>query len=88
MYRYADSILLQDGIKYRDIQEDSAKGKQYIEAIKEEALARLGYFLKPSELFSEVAKRKAVTRRGKTISFWKIWVKSDQHRTEYDGYSQ
>ncbi|MEK7719166.1 MAG: type I restriction-modification system subunit M, partial [Bacteroidota bacterium] len=57
MYRYADSILLQDGIKYRDIQEDSAKGKQYIEAIKEEALARLGYFLKPSELFSEVAKR-------------------------------
>jgi len=57
MYRYADSILLQDGIKYRDIQENSAKGKQYIEAIKEEALARLGYFLKPSELFSEVAKR-------------------------------
>ena len=57
MYRYADSILLQDGIKYRDIQENSTKGKQYIEAIKEEALARLGYFLKPSELFSEVAKR-------------------------------
>ncbi len=57
MYRYADSILLQDGIKYRDIEENSAKGKQYIEAIKEEALARLGYFLKPSELFSEVAKR-------------------------------
>lgn len=57
MYRYADSILLQDGIKYRDIQENSAKGQQYIEAIKEEALARLGYFLKPSELFSEVAKR-------------------------------
>lgn len=57
MYRYADSILLQDGIKYREIQENSVKGKQYIEAIKEEALARLGYFLKPSELFSEVAKR-------------------------------
>ncbi|HEY5510065.1 MAG TPA: type I restriction-modification system subunit M N-terminal domain-containing protein, partial [Prolixibacteraceae bacterium] len=57
MYRYADSILLQDGIKYRDIKEHSSKGKQYIEAIKEESLARLGYFLKPSELFSEVAKR-------------------------------
>jgi len=57
MYRYADSILLQDGIKYRDIKENTTKGKQYIEAIKEEALARLGYFLKPSELFSEVAKR-------------------------------
>lgn len=57
MYRYADSILLQDGIKYRDIKENTAKGKEYIEAIKEEALGRLGYFLKPSELFSEVAKR-------------------------------
>src|SRR5512133_2395240 len=57
MYRYADSILLQDGIKYRDIKEHTAKGKEYIEAIKEESLARLGYFLKPSELFSEVAKR-------------------------------
>lgn len=57
MYRYADSILKQDGIRYQDIKEDTAKGKQYIEAIKEESLATLGYFLRPSELFSEVAKR-------------------------------
>ncbi|MCB8999641.1 MAG: type I restriction-modification system subunit M [Bacteroidales bacterium] len=57
MYRYADSILKQDGIKYRDIKEDTSKGKQYIEAIKEESLATLGYFLRPAELFSEVAKR-------------------------------
>ena len=57
MYRYADSILKQDGIKYSEIKENTAKGKEYIEAIKEEALAKLGYFLKPSELFSEVARR-------------------------------
>jgi type I restriction enzyme M protein len=57
MFRYADSILKQDGIKYKDIKENTTKGKEYIEAIKEEALAKLGYFLKPSELFSEVAKR-------------------------------
>lgn len=54
---YADSILKQDKIKYRDIQEKSKQGKEYIEAIKEEALEKLGYFLKPSELFSEVARR-------------------------------
>lgn len=54
---YADSILKQDKIKYRDIQEKSRQGKEYIEAIKEEALEKLGYFLKPSELFSEVARR-------------------------------
>lgn len=55
--RYADSILKQDGILYKDIKEDTTKGKEYIEAIKEESLATLGYFLKPSELFSEIAKR-------------------------------
>lgn len=30
---------------------------EYIEAIREEALETLGYFLKPSELFSEITKR-------------------------------
>ena len=54
---YANSILKQDKIKYHDIQENTPKGKEYIEAIKEEALEKLGYFLKPSELFGEVAKR-------------------------------
>jgi type I restriction enzyme M protein len=54
---YANSILKQDKITYRAIQENTIQGKEYIEAIKEEALEKLGYFLKPSELFSEVAKR-------------------------------
>lgn len=57
MHNYADAILQHDGIKYIDIKEDSATGKEYIEAIREESLEKLGYFLKPSELFSEVAKR-------------------------------
>src|SRR5690606_10255364 len=54
---YANSILQQDNIQFRDIQENSPKGQEYIEAIREEALETLGYFLKPSELFSEIAKR-------------------------------
>ena len=54
---YANSILKQDKLKFRDIQENTKQGKEYIEAIKEEALEKLGYFLKPSELFGEVAKR-------------------------------
>jgi type I restriction enzyme M protein len=57
MEMYANSILKTDGIKYKEIKEETAKGKEYIEAIKEEALEKLGYFLKPSELFSEVARR-------------------------------
>jgi len=57
MWRYADSILKQDGLRYFNIDENSTDGKEIIEAIKEESLDKLGYFLKPSELFSEVAKR-------------------------------
>lgn len=54
---YANDILKQDKLSYRDIKEKTEQGKEYIEAIKEESLEKLGYFLKPSELFSEVAKR-------------------------------
>jgi type I restriction enzyme M protein len=50
---YADSILKPDGIKYKEIDENSGQGKAYIDAIREESLEKLGYFLKPSELFSE-----------------------------------
>lgn len=55
MELYADSILEQDGLKFREINENSADGKEYIEAIREEALDKLGYFLKPIELFCEIA---------------------------------
>ena len=54
---YANSILEEDKIQFRNIDENTAKGIEYIEAIREEALETLGYFLKPSELFSEIAKR-------------------------------
>lgn len=54
---YANSILKQDKFNYRDIEENTKKGKTYIDAIREESLEKLGYFLKPSELFGEVAKR-------------------------------
>ena len=54
---YANNILKPDGIKFIEIDENKKEGKEYVAAIREEALEKLGYFLKPSELFSEVAKR-------------------------------
>lgn len=57
MHLYANKLLKEDGLKYEDIDENSAEGKEYLEAINEEAVLQLGYFLKPSELFHEVAKR-------------------------------
>lgn len=57
MHLYADEILEPDRIKYVDIDENSGEGQEFLEAIQEESVLKLGYFLKPSELFSEIAKR-------------------------------
>lgn len=54
---FANSILEQDNIQFRNITENTKVGQEYIEAIKEESLENLGYFLKPAELFGEIAKR-------------------------------
>jgi type I restriction enzyme M protein len=57
MLIYANKILDEDGITYQSINESSTEGKEYLQAIHDEAINKLGYFLKPSELFSEVARR-------------------------------
>lgn len=54
---FADEILKQDKVKFNEITSKTENGKEFIEAIKEEALEKLGYFLRPEELFTEVAKR-------------------------------
>ncbi len=57
MELYANEILKEDKVQYLNISEDSKNGQDYLEAIKEESLEKLGYFLRPSELFGQVAKR-------------------------------
>ncbi|RCJ38143.1 type I restriction-modification system subunit M [Nostoc punctiforme NIES-2108] len=54
---YANEILAEDKIDFLELDESSEEGQEYLEAIKEESIAELGYFLKPSELFSSLAKR-------------------------------
>lgn len=56
MELYANEILAPDKMKFRDL-EGHAQEEAYITAVKDAALDRLGYFLLPSELFSELAKR-------------------------------
>jgi type I restriction enzyme M protein len=57
MELYANDILKEDKINYLSISENSTEGIEYLEAIREESLEKLGYFLKPSELFKMVAVR-------------------------------
>ncbi|MFK5923793.1 MAG: type I restriction-modification system subunit M [Verrucomicrobiota bacterium] len=57
MHRFADEILKHDGIQFDKIDEASADGQEILAAIEEESVGRLGYFLKPSELFHKIAER-------------------------------
>ena len=57
MHRYANNILKEDGIDFLNIDETSDGGKEMLEALREESVAQLGYFLKPAELFSTLAER-------------------------------
>jgi type I restriction enzyme M protein len=54
---YANEILLEDNIDFLEIDENSEAGQEYLKAIQEESIAELGYFLKPSELFSSIVER-------------------------------
>lgn len=57
MELFANDILKQDGIAFRSLTATDSQTLEIVEAVKEESLERLGYFLKPDELFSEVVKR-------------------------------
>lgn len=56
MELYANVILKPDGLTYHEI-ESNPKAEILLKEISYLALDKLGYFLKPSELFSELARR-------------------------------
>ena len=51
METYANELLKQDGVSYLDV------SSEYLDTIKDESIEKLGYFLKPEELFSQIAIR-------------------------------
>jgi type I restriction enzyme M protein len=56
MELYATKALKPDGITFAEV-EGHAQEAELIDALRDAALDKLGYFLLPSELFSELAKR-------------------------------
>lgn len=59
LHEFANTILAEDGIDFIAIDETTEDGQEMLKAISEESIEELGYFLKPSELFSSIAKRGA-----------------------------
>jgi len=59
MHSYADGILGGDGLAYTDIVEGTSRGEEFLSAVRDASLEALGYFLRPSELFTAIARRGA-----------------------------
>ncbi len=66
MNTYANDILKPDKLTYDEI-ETHKESKIYLAEIKAQALNKLGYFLKPSELFGELARRGNAEGKSKFI---------------------
>ena len=58
---YANNLLKEDNLLYKDIDENSSDGKEYLEAVEEESIETLGYYLKPSQLFSSIASKNKIS---------------------------
>lgn len=87
MELFANAILKQDKLKFRNLTGSDENTLEIIEAVKEEALDKLGYFLKPDELFSEVAKRGNSDIEGISNFILEDLQKNlNQHSTQYYGY--
>ena len=56
MELYGNKILKPDGLTFAEVEGHEQEGELLV-AIKDATLDKLGYFLKPSELFSELARR-------------------------------
>ena len=59
LHIYADGILKGDGRTFADLDEATDADREILTAVEDNALEALGYYLRPSELFSSVAKRGA-----------------------------
>ena len=59
IHLFADEILKHDGLRFEELDEARAEHREILEAIEREAVERLGYYLKPAELFHQVAEKGA-----------------------------
>jgi type I restriction enzyme M protein len=57
MELFANNILQTTPVQFRDLTLTHPERELYLKSIQEEAVEELGYFLKPEELFSVIAKR-------------------------------
>ncbi|ECZ7895957.1 type I restriction-modification system subunit M [Salmonella enterica subsp. enterica serovar Derby] len=61
---YANKILKEDGIKYNELTTEHPAYQDIIDAVKDDSIQTLGYFLPPTDLFHTMAQRVAKDQKG------------------------
>lgn len=61
---YANNILKEDRIKYNELTAEHPAYKDIIDAVKDDSIQTLGYFLPPTDLFHTMAQRVAKDQKG------------------------
>ena len=54
---FGDDILKADNLKFKELDETTAEGAQIIDVVRDASVKQLGYFLKPTELFTTIAQK-------------------------------
>ena len=54
---FGDDILKADNLKFKELDETTTEGAQIIEVVRDASVKQLGYFLKPTELFTTIAQK-------------------------------
>ncbi|VAW31919.1 Type I restriction-modification system, DNA-methyltransferase subunit M [hydrothermal vent metagenome] len=57
LHAYADDILRQDKLEFTQLDENDPNVQEILDAVRENSVAELGYFLPPSYLFGNLARR-------------------------------
>jgi type I restriction enzyme M protein len=57
MESFANELLEEDEVLYTNLKKDNEEDKEYLEAIKEDSINELGFFLNPWELFNAIASK-------------------------------
>jgi len=54
---YAQELLKNDNVEFHNLQENNPKDAEYINAVQEASLEKLGFFLSPNQLFSHLVSK-------------------------------
>ncbi|EII6353588.1 TPA: type I restriction-modification system subunit M [Escherichia coli] len=66
---YANKILAEDGIQYNELTAEHPAYQDIVDAVKEDSIQTLGYFLPPTDLFHTMAERVAKDPKGTGTGF-------------------